>query len=80
MAKAKKQKKIKIPKEVGGVKIPKEVRKEGEKLIAAATALVRTGAAGAMLKAAMTNVNVNSWPKPPRPPRPPRGDWDHDGR
>ena len=60
-----KRKKLKLPKEFGGVKIPKDVRKEGNRLIAAATALITTQAAAAMLQAA-TRVRFEPGPGPER--------------
>lgn len=63
-----KRKKLKLPKEIGGVKIPKDVRKEGNRLIEAATALLTTQAAAAMLKAA-TQVRFEPGPRRDRDAR-----------
>jgi hypothetical protein len=47
--KAGKTKKLKIPKKVGGIKIPKELRREGNSLIEALKGLIATEiAAGAI--------------------------------
>jgi hypothetical protein len=64
-----KRKKMKLPKEIGGIKLPKELRKEGNRLISAATALITTQAAAAMIDAA-SRIRFE------RGPRRPRSDWD----
>ena len=45
------KRKFKIPKEIGGVKIPKELRKESEKLIEAVKGLVTAQATAAAFNA-----------------------------
>ena len=80
-----KTKKVKLPKSVGGVKVPKELRRKGEKLIGGAidTANSPKGremlamgiaavASAAAAKAAKAHVDHAKPPHPPEPPHPPQ--------
>lgn len=82
-----KTKKVKLPKSVGGVKIPKELRRKGETLIGGAIdaanspkgremlamglAAVATAAAAKAAKAHADHAKPHHPPEPPRPPQPP---------
>ena len=67
-AKADKATKFKIPKEIGGVKIPKELRKEGEKLIEAVKGLVSAQATAAAFNAlSRIKVDIDGRGRPHRP-------------
>ena len=81
-----KTKKVKLPKSVGGVKIPKELRRKGETLIGGAIdaanspkgremlamglAAVATAAAAKAAKAHADHAKPHHPPEPPHPPEP----------
>ena len=63
--------KVKIPKRVGGVKIPKKVRRKAKKVIAMTGSPAIHEFAAAALGAAASR-GAGRPPRPPMPPKPPR--------